>query len=64
MSKYTSVHLAKRPKNEVVLGETFVLKTNIAPQKSDLKQDEVLVRNLYLSIDPAMRGWLNGTLHQ
>jgi len=27
---------------------------------SELKAGEILVKNLYLSIDPAMRGWMNG----
>ena len=30
-----------------------------APAPSDLKDGELLVENLYLSLDPAMRGWLN-----
>lgn len=29
--------------------------------EKDVKEDQVLVEALYLSLDPAMRGWLNGT---
>lgn len=29
--------------------------------EKDLKEDEVLIETLYLSLDPAMRGWLNDT---
>lgn len=58
---YASVHLAKRPKDQIIPGETFTLKTKKAPESSDLKDGEVLFQTLYLSLDPAMRGWLNDT---
>lgn len=57
---YKSVHLAKRPKDRIIPGETFNLKSHDAPKESDLKDGEVLFQSLYLSLDPAMRGWLNG----
>jgi len=60
MATYTSVVLAKRPKGEIVPGETFTLKSNPIPKESDLANGQVLVQSLYLSLDPAMRGWLNG----
>ncbi|KAL9576372.1 MAG: hypothetical protein Q9212_007156 [Teloschistes hypoglaucus] len=60
-STYTSIHLAKRPKDDIVPEETFNSKTNDMPQESDLKPGEVLFQTLYLSLDPAMRGWLNDT---
>lgn len=59
-SQYQSVHLASRPKDEIVPGETFRLQSNTAPKASDLKDGEVIFKTLYLSLDPAMRGWLNG----
>lgn len=59
-SSYTSIHLAKRPKSNIVPGETFESKTNNMPKASDLNDGEVLFKTLYLSLDPAMRGWLNG----
>jgi NADPH-dependent curcumin reductase CurA len=57
---YRSVLLAKRPKNTIVPGETFTIKSKTAPTKADLKDGEVIFQTLYLSLDPAMRGWLNG----
>ena len=57
---YKSVHLAKRPTAEIVPGETFRIQTNPVPDAASLKDGEVLVEILYLSLDPAMRGWLNG----
>ncbi|KAK5552747.1 hypothetical protein LTR46_009162 [Exophiala xenobiotica] len=61
-STYRSVVLAKRPKDNIVCGETFrVVSDNQAPSPADLKDGEVLFQPNYLSIDPAMRGWLNNT---
>ncbi|KAI0202944.1 hypothetical protein F4808DRAFT_62467 [Astrocystis sublimbata] len=51
--------LAKRPENHIVPGETFRLEKAPAPTADDLKDGEALVEALYLSLDPAMRGWLN-----
>jgi NADPH-dependent curcumin reductase CurA len=59
-SQYQSVHLAARPKSEIVAGETFEVRSNATPKESDLKDGQVIFRSLYLSLDPAMRGWLNG----
>lgn len=58
MAESLSVHLAKRPEANVVPGETFSQKTSPAPTASDLKDGQLLVETLYLSLDPAMRGWL------
>jgi len=60
-STFQSVVLAVRPKALIVPGETFTLKTNQMLSEADLKDDQVLVETLYLSLDPAMRGWLNGS---
>lgn len=59
---YRSVVLAKRPKGTIVPGETFAFKTKSIPTKADLQDGEVILQTLYLSLDPAMRGWLNGML--
>jgi NADPH-dependent curcumin reductase CurA len=59
-STYQSVVLASRPEALIIPGETFTLKSNPMLTESDLKEDEVLLETLYLSLDPAMRGWLNG----
>lgn len=59
-SSFQSVVLAERPKSLIVPGETFTLKTNPMISEKDLKDEQVLLESLYLSLDPAMRGWLNG----
>lgn len=59
-STYQSVVLAKRPTGLIVPGETLSLKENPMFEEKDVKDDQVLVETLYLSLDPAMRGWLNG----
>lgn len=58
---YQSVVLAQRPKDTIVVGETFRIESKPRPTEADLKDGEVLIEALYLSLDPAMRGWLNGT---
>lgn len=60
-STFTSVVLAQRPKADIVPGETFSLKENPTVSESDLKDGQVLIETLYLSLDPAMRGWINDT---
>lgn len=59
-SSYQAVVLAKRPKNNIVPGETFKLVTKSFPKASDLRDGEVIFESIFLSLDPAMRGWLNG----
>jgi len=59
-STYQSVILSSRPNPVIVPGETFTLKTNPMLRPEDLKENEVLVETLYISLDPAMRMWLNG----
>ncbi|KAM0254009.1 hypothetical protein ACHAQJ_006979 [Trichoderma viride] len=54
-----SIVLAERPTSEIIPGTTFNQKTAPAPTPADLKDGEILVESLYLSLDPAMRGWLN-----
>ncbi|KAI1363607.1 hypothetical protein F5Y08DRAFT_340432 [Xylaria arbuscula] len=51
--------LAQRPKAHVVPGETFRLEKEPAPTADELKDGQILLETLYLSLDPAMRGWLN-----
>lgn len=55
-----SIVLAERPKDVIVPGQTFTQKVSPAPTPSDLKDGEILVEVLYLSLDPTMRSWLNG----
>ncbi|KAL5113766.1 hypothetical protein ACEQ8H_008340 [Pleosporales sp. CAS-2024a] len=61
MSQYTSIHLAERPSAAIVAGKTFTPKHHAVPTASSLKDGQVIFRTLYLSLDPAMRGWLNPT---
>lgn len=51
--------LAVRPKPNIVPGTTFEPKVTPAPTAEELQDGQILVEVLYLSIDPAMRGWLN-----
>ncbi|MCJ1284084.1 hypothetical protein MMC26_003415 [Xylographa opegraphella] len=60
-STYQSIVLAERPKDKIIPGQTFSVKTYPVPTEADLKDRQVLVETLYLSLDPAMRGWLNDT---
>jgi NADPH-dependent curcumin reductase CurA len=55
-----SIVLAERPTDDIVPGTTFAQKITPAPTPADLKDGEILVEALYLSLDPAMRGWLQG----
>ncbi|KAJ4287343.1 hypothetical protein N0V90_012741 [Kalmusia sp. IMI 367209] len=59
MPSYTSIHLAERPKDQIIPGKTFTPKQNPIPSASSLKDGEVLFQTIYLALDPAMRGWLN-----
>ncbi|KAM5350941.1 hypothetical protein ACJ41O_003664 [Fusarium nematophilum] len=59
MSTYQSAHLASRPEGRIVPQTTFELKSHDAPSASDLQEGQVLVRVQYISIDPAMRSWLD-----
>ncbi|CAI6332093.1 unnamed protein product [Periconia digitata] len=59
MASYTSVVLAQRPKDKIVPGTTFATKQQPIPDASTLQDGQVLFQALYLSLDPAMRGWLN-----
>jgi NADPH-dependent curcumin reductase CurA len=61
MPNYISVHLAERPKDRIIPGKTFKIQTQPIPSASSLKDGEVIFQTLYLSLDPAMRSWLNPT---
>ena len=56
-----TIRLAERPTDEIVPGTTFAPKREAAPSPDDLKDGEILVEVLYLSLDPSLRGQLNGT---
>ncbi|MCA9535245.1 MAG: NADP-dependent oxidoreductase [Myxococcales bacterium] len=50
--------LARRPKG-VPVAEDFALATGPVPQVESVGPGQVLVRQIYLSLDPAIRGWMN-----
>lgn len=61
----TNAHVVlnnKRPEGNIIPGETFRKVTDLTPSFKDLENGEVLVEGLLISLEPAMRGWLNGTL--
>ena len=62
MATYNTVVLAQRPKGDIKAGETFKLKAEKRISEADLEDGQVLVESIYLSLDPAMRGWLNGMM--
>ncbi|KOS18240.1 putative NADP-dependent oxidoreductase [Escovopsis weberi] len=53
-----TVVLAERPVGDIIPGQTFNVKLVPKPTADQLKEGEILVEALYLSLDPAMRGWL------
>lgn len=61
MATTQTVVLAERPKGDVQPGKTFKMETQKRLGKDDLKDGQALVETIYLSLDPAMRGWLNDT---
>ena len=52
----TSIHLAKRPKENIVPGETFEVRQTPIPRKEDVTEGTVLVKVEYLSVDPGLSG--------
>ncbi|KAI2627797.1 NAD(P)-binding protein [Hypoxylon sp. NC1633] len=57
--KNLALHLAERPTGDIVPGKTFKLVETDAPTAEDLKDGQILIETLYMSMDPAMRGWLS-----
>ncbi|KAH7159654.1 hypothetical protein B0J13DRAFT_110337 [Dactylonectria estremocensis] len=53
-----SITLAERPTTDIIPGQTFAQQIAPAPTPGELKDGQILVEVLYLSLDPAMRGWL------
>lgn len=59
MATTQTVILAERPKGDVQPGKTFKMHPQKKLHKDDLKPGQALVQTIYLSLDPAMRVWLN-----
>jgi NADPH-dependent curcumin reductase CurA len=57
---YKSITLASRPKDEINPTEVFKTVEKQKPTEDSLKDGQVIVEAQYVSLDPAMRGWLNG----
>ncbi|KAI0849503.1 NAD(P)-binding protein [Daldinia vernicosa] len=57
--KNHSFHLAERPEGDIIPGRTFKYVETDAPTADQLKDGQVLVETLYLSLDPAMRSMLH-----
>jgi NADPH-dependent curcumin reductase CurA len=53
------IELVERPEGDVIPGKTFRQTTLPAPTEADLQDGQLLLETLYLSLDPAMRGWLD-----
>ncbi|KAK3305853.1 uncharacterized protein B0T15DRAFT_212481 [Chaetomium strumarium] len=53
------LELAERPTGPIVPGKTFRQRQVAAPTESDLGDGQLLLECLYVSLDPAMRGWLD-----
>ncbi|KAK4032979.1 hypothetical protein C8A01DRAFT_40565 [Parachaetomium inaequale] len=53
------LELAERPTGEIVPGKTFRQRQVAAPTEADLRDGQLLLECLYVSFDPAMRGWLD-----
>lgn len=53
------LELAERPTGEIVPGRTFRQRQVPAPAEADLQDGQLLLECLYVSLDPAMRGWLD-----
>ncbi|KAK4457476.1 putative NADP-dependent oxidoreductase [Cladorrhinum samala] len=51
--------LASRPTGSIIPGETFKLVEVPAPTEADVPNGHLLLESLYISMDPAMRGWLD-----
>lgn len=54
------VVLEERPTESIIPGRTFRKETVPVPSPKDLQDGEILVEVLLISMEPAMRGWLNG----
>lgn len=54
----TVVRMMRRPVGPVVPGVDLVPSTEPTPDPAQLQPGEVLLHRLYLSLDPAMRGWM------
>jgi len=52
------VRMQRRPVGHIVPGQDLVATEEPAPKVDDLRPGQVLLHRLFLSLDPAMRGWM------
>ncbi|EXJ88221.1 hypothetical protein A1O1_05151 [Capronia coronata CBS 617.96] len=57
-SENVEVFLASVPENEIIPDKTFAQRTVPVPSASNLKEGQLLVETLYVSLDPILRKWL------
>ena len=57
--QHIAVRLMSRPVGMIVPGKDLVAKSEVRPGVYDVQDGQVLLHRLYLSLDPAMRGWMN-----
>ena len=53
-----AVRMMQRPVGNIVPGQDLVVFEEPVPEVSQLQEGEVLLHRLFLSLDPAMRGWM------
>ncbi len=52
------VRLMRRPIGNIQIETDLVIKNEDIPSTDNIGNDEVLLHRLFLSLDPAMRGWM------
>ncbi len=60
-TEYTQVSLKERPKGHITSSTFNIEKRPFQELLSSLAADQVLIQVNWISLDPAMRGWLNDT---
>ena len=53
-----AVRLMQRPVGNIIPGKDLVVFDEAVPDPSTLEDGQVLLHRLFLSLDPAMRGWM------
>jgi len=56
--RHVVVRLRCRPKGKIDPNKDLQVRTETAPRVEDVGKNQVLMHRLYLSLDPAMRGWM------
>ena len=59
--QHTTVRLMRRPVGAIVPNVDLVAQQEPTPTPDQMRPNEVLLHRLYLSLDPAMRGWMRNS---